>query len=172
VVPGVYGKVTWSYERLYVADFHAPTDELVDTFVRSILNLPKDKTTWLHFHCAAGDGRTTTFMAMAQMMVMADKKSLDQILIDQRDVSPDQTNLCCYCKAQNAWKNAWARDRYGFLDLFHRYCVAQIKGGGFNTPFSVWKLKNPAPQPPVCPNKPACATNCDKEKPKATCEDC
>jgi len=173
IVSSIKSRVTWSYERLYVADFHAPTDAVVEAFVTSVLNLPKNRTIWLHFHCAAGDGRTTTFMAMAQMMVMADKESLEEILVDQRDVSPDGTNLCCYCKKQNVWKNDWARDRYWFLAAFHQYCKDQIKtGGSFDTPFSVWKTRNTVPAPPVCPNHPSCATNCDKEKTQGTCEDC
>lgn len=40
--------------------------ENIDEFIKLYKSLPKDA--WLHFHCEAGKGRTTTFLAMYDMM--------------------------------------------------------------------------------------------------------
>lgn len=55
-----------SYVRVPVTDGNIPTEEMANYFVDVVNKLPKD--TWLHFHCKEGIGRTTTFMAMYDIM--------------------------------------------------------------------------------------------------------
>lgn len=162
------GGVQWAYWRLPVADFHAPADGVVDDFVVLIRSLPPNS--WLHFHCAAGDGRTTTFLTMAEMVRNARSMTLDAILADQCNLGPGAVNLCSYCGPAR-WKNEWARLRYRFIELFYLYCREQ--GPAFGETFSAWKRKNEhrVPPPPRCPNQPPCATTC-KTPPAAMCEDC
>jgi hypothetical protein len=159
--------VFWVAHRLRVADFHAPADEIVDEFVRLLDRTPPN--TWLHFHCAAGDGRTTTFMAMTEIMRSARSKTLDAILAEQCKLSPDKTNLCAYCDAPQ-WKRDWARERYRFLMLFYTYCK---ENGPESETFSAWKKRNEGrvPAPPLCPQQPSCANACPKTT-QAACDDC
>lgn len=50
------------YMRFPVIDGSIPTQEIVDKFIDFLKNQPENS--WLHFHCKAGIGRTTTFMTM------------------------------------------------------------------------------------------------------------
>jgi len=66
------------YIRIPVADDQAPANEQIDRFVNLVEHL--DKKTWLHIHCAAGDGRTTSFLAFFDMMHNAHNVSFDDII--------------------------------------------------------------------------------------------
>lgn len=66
------------YIRFPVIDGSIPTEERVDDFIKFIKNQPKNS--WLHFHCKAGIGRTTTFMTMYDIYKNGDKVSLDDII--------------------------------------------------------------------------------------------
>jgi protein-tyrosine phosphatase len=66
------------YLRIPVTDGHVPTDDMIDYFIKFVNNQPKD--TWLHFHCKAGIGRTTTFMIMYDIMKNYKDVSLNDII--------------------------------------------------------------------------------------------
>ena len=55
-----------SYVRIPVTDGDMPNDNYVKYFINFVNNQPEN--TWLHFHCKAGVGRTTTFMIMYDIM--------------------------------------------------------------------------------------------------------
>ena len=44
---------------------------MVDYFIDFVENQPEN--TWLHFHCKAGAGRTTTFMIMKYILILDDE---------------------------------------------------------------------------------------------------
>lgn len=116
----------WGYFRLTVPDHIKPQTEEVDRFVAFVRDLPSN--TWLHFHCRAGVGRTTTFMAMYDMMRNAKSVSLDDILKRQvavggKDLTADDTD---------ADENK--ADRAKFLQQFYDY--SKNNQDGFKTPFS------------------------------------
>lgn len=69
------------YVRFAVTDEESPTDDVVDDFVKYISSLPSD--TWLHFHCKEGQGRTTTFLSMYDMMKNSKDVSFDDIIFRQ-----------------------------------------------------------------------------------------
>lgn len=54
------------YVRFATTDSSWPEPQTVDRFVEFVRNLPEN--TWLHFHCHAGHGRTTSFVAMYDRM--------------------------------------------------------------------------------------------------------
>lgn len=70
-----------SYLLIPVTDGGLPKDDMVDYFVDFVKNQPKD--TWLHFHCKAGIGRTTTFMIMYDIMKNCNEVSLNDIIARQ-----------------------------------------------------------------------------------------
>lgn len=74
------------YFRLTVTDHMAPDNIDVDRFVDLVKKVKPD--TWIHVHCRGGDGRTTTFMVMYDMLRNADKASLDDIVKRQAAVIP------------------------------------------------------------------------------------
>ena len=54
------------YQRFAVKDGGIPSATVIDDFVDFIKNKPEGQH--LHFHCDAGEGRTTTFMVLYQIM--------------------------------------------------------------------------------------------------------
>jgi hypothetical protein len=72
--------------RLPVTDHCAPAAATVDRFLALAEKL-RAEGAWVHFHCKAGKGRTTTFMAMWEMLA-ADPRTLDAaaVLRHQRAV--------------------------------------------------------------------------------------
>ena len=56
----------FEYKRFAAADMQFPAPEVVDDFIIFVANLPQNS--WLHFHCHAGHGRTTTFLVMYDIM--------------------------------------------------------------------------------------------------------
>lgn len=103
--------IGYNYYRIPVTDEQCPTDEDVDNFVSLVKNLPSH--TWVHFHCLAGKGRTTTFMIMYDMMRNAKDVSFDdivnrQILIGGYDKVIVGTSA--------------SKERAKFLKVFYKYC--------------------------------------------------
>lgn len=69
-------KLGLNYQRFAATDMQFPAPELVDEFITFVANLPENA--WLHFHCQAGHGRTTTFLVMYDIMKNPDV-SLEEI---------------------------------------------------------------------------------------------
>ncbi|MBR5111715.1 MAG: protein tyrosine phosphatase [Clostridia bacterium] len=55
-----------NYVHITCNDHIFPSDEEIDTFVKLVRSLPENA--WVHLHCSAGKGRTTTFLALYDMM--------------------------------------------------------------------------------------------------------
>jgi hypothetical protein len=70
-----------NYQRFYATDHLPPSDIIVDEFITFVSQLPKDA--WLHFHCRAGKGRTTTFMVLYDILKNGQNVSLYDIIIRQ-----------------------------------------------------------------------------------------
>lgn len=129
----VYFKIP--YERIYVQDFHAPDKHQVDRFVNIVKEIPKNE--WVYFHCRAGVGRTTTFMAMFDMMKNAKHVSFEDILDRQTAIGgKDMNDMPNLWK----WKYKFALERLRFLKKFYRY-TRQNKDD-FKTSYSEWLRKH------------------------------
>jgi protein tyrosine phosphatase (PTP) superfamily phosphohydrolase (DUF442 family) len=122
------------YFRIPVTDREKPDDAEVDRFLGLIRELPDDS--WLHFHCRAGQGRTTTFLAMYDMMHNAKKVSRDDILRRQQLLGGADL-------ASDGPKDDWRYEGYVarrlFLEKFYDYCKAN--DDGFKTRWSDWLAK-------------------------------
>ncbi|MBU3132836.1 phosphatase [Clostridium gasigenes] len=110
-----------NYKRFAVRDGGTPTIDVTNEFVEFIKNSPS--TAHLHFHCLEGEGRTTTFMSLYQMMNNKDKLSLDTILKQQLDAGG-------IVLTDN-------KERSTFLQSFYKYTLENM-GSNFNTPYSTW----------------------------------
>ena len=75
----------WGFEyvRFPVTDMYFPAPDVVDAFIQFVANL--NENDWVHFHCQGGLGRTTTFMAMYEILKNPDK-SLGEICQHQADL--------------------------------------------------------------------------------------
>lgn len=124
-------KAGFHYVRITATDHIWPSPTAVDDFVNAVKNLPDDA--WVHFHCEAGQGRTTTFMAMYEMMkhpelpfatILEHQKALNGL--DEAAVN-DVTG----------WKKPYAEQRLQMLSKFYRY-VQQNHQTNFHTSWSTW----------------------------------
>lgn len=105
------------YEHFPVTDHMAPTDQEVVRFLKFYRSLPQN--TLIYFHCHGGDGRTTTFLAMYDILHNAQKDSLDTILARQYKL--DGVNLAKAPTDRPEWFTQAAKDRFAFLQKFYQY---------------------------------------------------
>ena len=112
---------TMQYKRYAVKDNGSPTPIIVDNFVEFIKNKPTDLH--IHFHCDAGEGRTTTFMVLYQIMTDNGNLALDQIL--------------CYQYNMGGIILTDDVDRAYFLNSFYNY-VEKNKADNYSIKFSQW----------------------------------
>lgn len=118
-----------SYVRIPVTDHRRPLDEDVDRFLKLVRRAPG---AWLHFHCKAGKGRTTTFMTMFDMVHNARRLSADEIAYRQHRLGG--SNLLEGTPDEGEEDSA--RERVLFLRRFHAYC--RQNRDGFKTSWSRW----------------------------------
>ena len=70
-----------TYIRIPVTDGNLPNDNMVNYFIDFVKKQPEN--TWLHFHCKAGAGRTTTFMIMYDIIKNHNYVDLNDIITRQ-----------------------------------------------------------------------------------------
>jgi len=100
----------------------------------------------LHFHCRGGDGRTTTFLAMHDIINNAPQVSVNDILIRQYllgGINLDDTQP----GDATSFKYPFAVERADFMRDFYTY-VQDEKPGGFKKTWSTW-VNNRMVQPPL-----------------------
>jgi protein-tyrosine phosphatase len=100
------------------ADHLLPSDADVDRFVALVRDLKPDA--WLHFHCRAGSGRTTTFLVLYDMLRNADHLSAAEIVARQAAV-PTHYDLF---DARRNDRDENYQERARFVRAFHPYARA------------------------------------------------
>ena len=105
----------FEYVRFAAADMQFPAPEVVDDFITFVVNLPADA--WLHFHCQAGHGRTTTFLVMYDIMKNPDV-SLEEIC--KRQYLLGGSNLLLEPEGDD-WYAKMSRDRAKKIRLFYDF---------------------------------------------------
>lgn len=109
------------YKLFAVKDGGIPTPIMVDNFVDFVKFMPSEAH--LHFHCDAGEGRTTMFMALYQMMKNTENESLEGILSEQVNAGGiDLTSKT---------------ERAQFLKDFYAY-VTENKSSNYEKIYSEW----------------------------------
>ncbi|MDC0712854.1 protein tyrosine phosphatase [Stigmatella sp. ncwal1] len=119
------------YIRLPVTDHTRPSDATVERFIGLVRGLPSQ--VHLHFHCRGGKGRTSTFLALYDMLRHARRLSYDALLERQRrwnDYDLRKTADPASPKAPHI------QERTQFLERFYRY--AHDNPGGAPTPWPQW----------------------------------
>lgn len=108
------------YVRLPVLDHHRFSDQAVED-VLFLLN-DQQPTTWYHVKCHAGKGRTTQFMAMADMFWNAKSVSFQEILARQKAIGG--ADFYRHLKKGPAYsKYVAGKKRLKFLEHFYTFCA-------------------------------------------------
>ena len=100
-----------SYVRIPVTDGGLPSEDMVNYFVNFVKT--QKNNTWLHFHCKAGIGRTTTFMIMYDIMKNCSTVPLNDIII--RQILLSKMN-------ESDSKDFYSGNRFNFLSNFYTKC--------------------------------------------------
>ncbi len=126
------------YFRITATDHVWPSPDNIDAFVTFVKGLPKDA--WLHFHCQAGQGRTTAYLAMYDMMKNPDV-SFGDILSRQYLLGG---NYVAYLgdKKNGGWKNHYYQEKAQMIAKFYQYVQAN-HASSYRSSWSQW-LANPA----------------------------
>ena len=124
------------YVRITATDHVWPAAECIDQFIRLYRQLPPKA--WLHFHCQAGVGRTTTYLALYDMMRNPDV-SLKDILYRQHEIGG--TYLGYEGGLQQGkpagWKSVYYADKAEKIQSFYWY-VQQNHADGYKVLWSEW----------------------------------
>jgi hypothetical protein len=127
-----------AYSRLPVLDHNRPDDVVVDEFIDLVKDLSPN--TWLYFHCRAGKGRSTTFMALYDILHNGRSVSLEDIVLRQKLIGGSSL-LHVSHKASSLWKEAVLSERKAFLETFYRY--ATDKNGYPQKSWTEWLKASP-----------------------------
>jgi hypothetical protein len=114
-----------SYVRIPVPDHCRPSDKAVDEFIMAVRSLPAGG--WVHFHCRAGKGRTTTFLVLYDMLRNAREVSLQDIANRQSALVGDY-NVLAIDSAAEGGKAGITEDRAAFVRAFYGYARANPDG--------------------------------------------
>ena len=126
----------FDYVRLTITDHMAPRDEEVDRFVSFARTIQPDE--WIYLHCRGGDGRSTSFFAMFDMLKNADKVSFNDIIKRQASVSPyyDLSQV----ERKDPYLTKYYKIRLKFLKQFYQFARASLQGYSGN--WSAWIKEN------------------------------
>lgn len=124
----------FKYVRFSATDMVFPDDEVVDEFIKFYFNLPKNH--WLHFHCQAGHGRTTTFAVFYDILTHSDL-TLEEIV--NKHHSLGGSNLLAESSGNDWYANASNERRLKTIK-FYEY-VKENRKSKFKITWSQW-LKN------------------------------
>lgn len=122
------------YYRIAATDHIWPSPENIDDFISFIGTLPDHA--WLHFHCRAGKGRTTIYMAMYDMMKNPDI-SLEDILSRQYLLGGNYIAYEMNKPKQNQWKAAYYHEKAAMIAKFYQY-VQETHANHFTMRWSRW----------------------------------
>lgn len=133
-----------NYLRVPVPDFHPPSNDIVDQFLRFLnkVSIKREvlydsqidtlKFPHVHFHCEGGKGRTTTFMTMCDIYANCHECSLEEIVLRQKHIGG--INLFDYNDSPE-WKEEDHLKRVEFIKNFYQYCLQKDQS---NLDWSSW----------------------------------
>lgn len=126
------------YLRIAATDQVFPAPEAVDSFIAFYRSMPKNA--WLHFHCQAGHGRTTIFMAFFDIMQNPDVDLSDilkrQYLLGGSNFA-DGRNLENTNVDSSDWRATARIDIAKKLAKFYEYARENRKNG-YSVTWSAW----------------------------------
>lgn len=126
------------YVRLASTDHLWPTPGEIDAFMAFVRTLPAHA--WLHFHCEAGAGRTTTYMTLYDMIKNPDVPYRD-IVYRQYEIGGNYTPHDVTHPKKSDWKGPYYHEKHEMIQRFYCYVQANYRNG-FRQPWSTWISEN------------------------------
>jgi protein-tyrosine phosphatase len=123
------------YFRFNVTDHRHPSDEEVDRFLEFVKTLPKNY--WLHFHCAGGKGRSTSFLAMLDMIHNGNKLTFDEILTRQYELKGADLRKASVMVRKIDYVDSLI-DRNEFLEKFYNFVITSYLPSNQTAKWSEW----------------------------------
>lgn len=117
------------YMRIPVTDHQAPEEAQINQVIT--LYKTKPPSSWIHFHCKAGRGRTTVFLTFWDMLTNAKKDSFDTIIKRQEALS--SYNLVEPLSESAKRYLPQFEHRLAVLKQFYAYC--KNNSDNYATPF-------------------------------------
>ena len=121
----------FKYIRFSAADMVFPDPSVVDDFIRFYLSLPQKH--WLHFHCHAGHGRTTTFLVFYDILTYPEL-SLEEIVQHQHLLGG--SDLLAVDSGDD-WYSEQRRERAEKMRQFYQY-VKEERESNFAVSWNDW----------------------------------
>lgn len=121
------------YVRITATDHVWPAAENIDAFIKLYHKLPQNA--WLHFHCEAGKGRTTTYMSMYDMM-RNPEVPLKDILYRQHMIGGNYVGYRPKA-GEGGWKAPYYNEKADNIAVFYKYVQANHKNG-YKVLWSQW----------------------------------
>jgi hypothetical protein len=125
-----------AYTRVYAQDYQPFTNEEIDQLVAFWQNRPPGS--WLHVHCAAGDGRTTQALALFDMLENAGTVTLKDIAARQHQLGGSDLFAV---DSKTSWRRDAAIARATLLRRFYQYAKEHPRGEGET--WSSWAARTP-----------------------------
>lgn len=110
------------------------SDEMIEEFIAFLDQLPP--SAWLHFHCATGRGRSTTFMILFDIYKNFKKVSLDDIVLRQHLLGGENV-FDVALRPKGTWTKEALMDRKDLVAAFYAY-MRDPKGHGA-TKWTQWR---------------------------------
>lgn len=127
----------WNYKRITALDHSFPNDATIDRFIEIYRSLPKEA--WVHFHCLAGNGRTTLWMSFFDMLRNPGVPVKD---ILYRQCMIGGTSL--YYQGTMPWEEPWRVQLFTetsyLVPLLHDYAEDNASNG-YTVSWSEWKKR-------------------------------
>jgi hypothetical protein len=94
------------------------SNEMIQMFINFLEGLPQDA--WLHFHCATGRGRSTTFMILYDIYRNAKKVPLEDIILRQHLLGGENV-LDVALRPKGTWTKDSLLKRKALVERFYAY---------------------------------------------------
>lgn len=111
------------YVRFTCTDHLWPQADQIDDFLEFYKKLPPKA--WLHFHCQAGVGRTTSFMVMYDILHNGKHDSLEKIVERQHKLGGQ--DLLHLTNNKEPWRIAANEDKVKKVKMFYEYVQTNPK---------------------------------------------
>jgi hypothetical protein len=113
------------------------SNEMIQSFLSFLETLPNDA--WLHFHCATGRGRSTTFMILYDIYHNSKKVGLEDIILRQHLLGGENV-LDVALRPKGTWSRDSLLKRKALVENFYAY-MNDPQGYGSQSWMS-WTQKN------------------------------